>query len=373
MNLTKQQNEIEQWKLKKMLNWLSWLTGEHTCLISLFIPGTENLNLINKLLVTEFSTATNIKSKKNRLAVQDAIKSIQFKLKNIGNKLPKNGLVIYSGTINEESKIPKLITIDIIPIVPILSKKYLCSNRFLTEPLQDSLNLFDEMFAFILISGNETRVFTLKGNHIKKIYEYNVDLTNKTKRGGSSAGRISRSIEENHTNYLKIINENIYRLLVKENKLIVKGIILSGPGELKNKYLDLISCDKLIKNGVLKIINSDKVEISDILELSKDTLVNQKIIKEKNVINEFFEHIRMCDNLIVYTEKETIELFNEGLIKKLIIYENYSTELIDYFIEKNSAEIFLVSDNSVEGNQFVKNYKGIGGILHYSYHKYDSD
>ena len=361
-----QQNEIEQWKLKKMLNWLSWLQGNHTCLISLFIPGTENLNLINKLLVTEFSTATNIKSKTNRLAVQDAIKSIQFKLKNL--KLPKNGIVIYSGTVES-----KLLTIDIIPIVPILSKKYLCSNRFLTEPLQDSLNLFDEIFAFILISGNETKVFTLKGNHIKKIYEYNVNLTNKTRRGGSSSNRISNSIEENHTNYLKIINENIYRLLVKENKLTVKGIILSGPSELKHKYLNLISCDKLIKNGILKIINSDKVEISDILELSKDILQNQKIIKEKNVINEFFDHIRMCDNLIVYTEEETIELFNEGLIKKLIIHENYSTELIDYFIEKSSAEIFLISDNSIEGNEFVKNYKGIGGILYYSYHKYDSD
>jgi peptide subunit release factor 1 (eRF1) len=79
------------------------------------------------------------------------------------------------------------------------------------------------------------------------------------------------------------------------------------------------------------MVYSDKVEISDILELSKDILVNQKIIKEKNVINKFFEHIRMCDNLIVYTERETIELFNEGLIKKLIIHENYSTELIDYF------------------------------------------
>jgi peptide chain release factor subunit 1 len=203
--------------------------------------------LINKLLVTEFSTATNIKNKKNRLAVQDAIKSIQFKLKNICGKLPKNSLVIYSGTVEN-----KLITIDIIPIVPILSKKYLCSNRFLTEPLQDSLNLFDEMFAFILISGNATKVFSLKGNHIKKIYDYNVDLTNKTRRGGSSAGRISGSIEENHTNYLKIINENIYRLLIKENKLSVKGIILSGPGELKNKYLDLISCDKLIKNGIFR-------------------------------------------------------------------------------------------------------------------------
>lgn len=360
--------QIEQWKLKKMLKWLNWLQGENTCLISLFIPGNENLNLINKLLISEFSTATNIKSKKNRLAVQDAIKSIQFRLKN--TKLSKNGIVIYSGTIDD-----KLLTFNIEPILPILSKKYICNNRFLIEPLYESLNLFDDVYAFIIISGNETRVFTLKGNHIKKIYDFDVNLTNKTRRGGSSAGRISRSIEENHTNYLKIINENIYRLLVKENKLIVNGIILSGPGDLKNKYLDSTFCDKIIKNGVLKIINSDKIEVCDILELSKDILSNQKIMKEKTIINQFFEHIRICDNLIVFTEKETIELFNDGVIKTLIIYENYSSELIDYFIENNSnnSDIFLISDSSIEGNSFVKDYNGIGGILHYPIIRYTDE
>lgn len=264
-----------------------------------------------------------------------------------------------------------MITIDFEPIVPILSKKYICSNRFLTEPLLESLNLFDDKYAFIIISGNETRLYTLKGNHIKKIYEYNVDLTNKTRRGGSSAGRISRSIEENHTNYIKIVNENIYRLLIKDNKLMVKGIILAGAGNIKNKYINL--CDKIIKNGIIKTITSDKIEIHDLIDLSKDILQNEKIIKEKNIINEFLEHLRICDNMTVYTQEKTLELFNENIIKKLIIYED--NILINYFIENNinSCEIYIISNSSSEGDNFVKNFNGIGGILYYPIIEYEDE
>ncbi len=296
--------------------------------------------------------------------MQDAIKAIQFKLKNI--KLSKNGIVIYSGTIDD-----KLITIDIEPIVPILSKKYLCSNRFLIEPLEESLNIFDETFGFIIISGNETKLFTLKGKHIKKIYEENVSLTNSTRRGGSSAGRISRSIEENHMNYIKIINDKIYKLLVKENKLLVKGIVVAGPADMKNKYMNI--CDTIIKSNIIKVITTDNndLTLNRILDLSSDILGDQKIIKEKSIINEFMENLRLNNNKIIYTKNETLDLFNDGVIEKLIIYEN--NDNIDYYIENktNVSEIYIISDSSVEGNNFVKNFGGIGGILRYPIIKYE--
>lgn len=53
-----------------------------------------------------------------------------------------------------------MISIDFEPIVKVLSKKYLCSNKFLIDPLLDSLNLFDDTYELILISGNETQLFS---------------------------------------------------------------------------------------------------------------------------------------------------------------------------------------------------------------------
>ena len=106
----------------------------------------------------------------------------------------------------------------------------------------------------------------------------------------------------------------------------------------------------------------------NILEMSKDILQNQKIIKERAVIDEFNEYLRLCDNKIVFTEKETVKLFDEGIIEKLIISENYKLELIEYLIENGKSvntTIHIISDSTSEGTAFVKNFNGIGGILRY--------
>lgn len=50
-------------------------------MISLIIPPRDQISRVNKMLADEFGTASNIKSRVNRLSVQSAITSTQQKLK----------------------------------------------------------------------------------------------------------------------------------------------------------------------------------------------------------------------------------------------------------------------------------------------------
>ena len=50
------------------------------------------------MLADEYGTASNIKSRVNRLSVLGAITSVQHRLK-LYTKVPPNGLVVYCGTI----------------------------------------------------------------------------------------------------------------------------------------------------------------------------------------------------------------------------------------------------------------------------------
>lgn len=60
------------------------------------------------MLTQEYGTASNIKSRVNRLSVLAAITSTQQRLK-LYSKVPPNGLVIYCGTIlTEEGKEKKV-------------------------------------------------------------------------------------------------------------------------------------------------------------------------------------------------------------------------------------------------------------------------
>lgn len=104
------------------------------------------------MLADEFGTASNIKSRVNRLSVLGAITSVQQRLK-LYNKVPPNGLVVYCGTIVTEEGKEKKVNIDFEPFKPINTSLYLCDNKFHTEALTALLS-DDSKFGFIVIDGS---------------------------------------------------------------------------------------------------------------------------------------------------------------------------------------------------------------------------
>ena len=131
------------------------------------------------MLADEYGTASNIKSRVNRLSVLSAITATQQRLKlyNKGNGIitvlhilkhkpflvPPKGLVVYCGTIMTDEGKEKKVTIDFEPFKPINTSLYLCDNKFHTEALSDLLT-DDNCFGFIVMDGNGCLFGTLTGN-----------------------------------------------------------------------------------------------------------------------------------------------------------------------------------------------------------------
>jgi len=86
-------DNIEKFKIKRLIKDLSSYRGNGTSMISLVIPAGYQISLISKMLTVELGTASNIKSRVNRQSVMSAITSTQAKLKRY-SRTPKNGLVI---------------------------------------------------------------------------------------------------------------------------------------------------------------------------------------------------------------------------------------------------------------------------------------
>ena len=77
----KAENHIEIWKIKQLIKNLQAARGNGTSMISLIIPPKDQISRVNKMLGDEYGTASNIKSRVNRLSVLSAITSTQAKLK----------------------------------------------------------------------------------------------------------------------------------------------------------------------------------------------------------------------------------------------------------------------------------------------------
>ena len=109
-------------------------------MISLILPPKSQIALAAKMLADEYGTASNIKSRVNRLSVLTAITSTQQRLK-LYNRCPENGLVIYCGEVMTDDGKIKKVSIDFEPFKPINTSLYLCDNKFHTEALADLLQV----------------------------------------------------------------------------------------------------------------------------------------------------------------------------------------------------------------------------------------
>lgn len=156
------EQNIQMWKVKKLIKSLDAARGAGTSMISLIIPPKDQISRVSAMLTQEYGTASNIKSRVNRLSVLAAITSTQQRLK-LYNRVPPNGLVLFVGTILTDEGKEKKVSFDFEPHKPINTSLYLCDNKFHTEALQELLES-DSKFGFIVMDGNGTLFGTVAGN-----------------------------------------------------------------------------------------------------------------------------------------------------------------------------------------------------------------
>jgi len=402
---------IEQWKVKKLIKSLEAARGNGTSMISLIIPPKDQISRINKMLGDEYGTASNIKSRVNRLSVLSAITSTQQRLK-LFNRVPPNGLVIYCGTILTDENKEKKVNIDFEPFKPINTSLYLCDNKFHTEALNELLES-DDKFGFVVMDGGGALFGTLSGNTREILHKFLVDLPKKHGRGGQSALRFARLRLEKRHNYVRKVAETCAQLFLTNDKVNVSGLILAGLADFKTELSISDMFDQRLAAKIIKIVDvsyGGENGFNQAIELCAEALQNVKFIQEKKLISKFFEEIAQDTNKYCYGVKDTLYALDLGAVETLIVWEaleinryvikNPSTgaetilylnkeeekkasyfndngvelevidklSLLEWFAneyKRFGAVLEFVTNKSQEGSQFCKGFGGIGGILRY--------
>ncbi|KAL8967930.1 MAG: hypothetical protein Q9183_002700 [Haloplaca sp. 2 TL-2023] len=406
------EKNIEIWKVKKLIKRLEAARGNGTSMISLIIPPKDQVSRAAKMLAEEFGTASNIKSRVNRLSVLSAITSTQQRLK-LYNKVPGNGLVVYCGEIITSEGKERKINIDFEPFKPINTSLYLCDNKFHTEALSELLES-DQKFGFIIMDGNGALFGTLSGNTRDVVHKFSVDLPKKHGRGGQSALRFARLREEKRHNYVRKVAELAVQNYITNDKVNVAGLILAGSADFKNDLNQSDMFDNRLQTKVIKVVDvsyGGENGFNQAIELASETLSNVKFIQEKKLIGKYFEEISQDSGKVCYGVEDTLKALELGAAETLIVYENLEynrwvlktsggSEVIlhtnktqeldrEMFMDKETgqemevveqgaflewlaekykdfgANLEFVSDRSSEGNQFVKGFGGIGAMLRY--------
>lgn len=382
-------------------------------MISLIIPPKDQISRAVAMLTQEYGTASNIKSRVNRLSVLSAITSTQQRLK-LYTRVPPNGLVLFVGTILTDEGKEKKVSFDFEPHKPINTSLYLCDNKFHTEALSELLES-DQRFGFIVMDGNGTLFGTLAGNTREVIHKFTVDLPKKHGRGGQSALRFSRLRDEKRHNYVRKVAELAVQHFITNDKVNVSGLVLAGSADFKTELSQSDMFDQRLAAKVIKVVDvsyGGENGFNQAIELAAESLSNVKFVQEKKLIQKYFDEISQDTGKYCFGVDDTLKCLELGAVETLIVWENlditrhvlrnaageeiviYATKeqekererfidkstglemeragepasLLEWFAEKYKefgATLEFVTNRSQEGAQFVKGFGGIGGLLRY--------
>jgi len=411
-NQDEMDKQIEIFKVKKLIKNLEAAKGNGTSMISLIIPPGDQLSRVNKMLSDEYGTASNIKSRVNRLSVLSAITSTQQRLK-LYNKCPPNGLVMYCGTVITEDGKERKVNIDFEPFRSINTSLYLCDNKFHTADLNELL-MDDEAFGFIIMDGNGCLYGTVQGSSKDVLHKFSVDLPKKHGRGGQSALRFARLRLEKRHNYVRKVAELATQLFVTDGcKPNVQGIVLAGSADFKSELMRSDLFDMRLSKIVIKMCDvsyGGENGFNQAIELSAESLSNVKLLKEKKLLQKYFDQIAQDTGQFCFMVDDTLKGLEMGAVEDLIIWDNLEIQrykvrniqtqeetilhlskeqetqdkyfrdsktgveletiekmaLVEWFAENYKdfgCKLEFITDRSAEGTQFVQGFGGIGGTL----------
>lgn len=392
-----QEEELELWRTKRLINKLAKLRGANggTSVITLILPPTEQIAKVNAMLTNEYGTASNIKSRVNRLSVLSAITSAQQKLKLFARPPPK-GLVILSGEVDANGA-SKKICLAFEPPRKTTTYLYMCDAVFHLESLTESLEDHARI-GFVVLDGDGAYFAAVSGNQKEKLEQFDVDLPPKHGRGGQSKLRFERLAEEPRHNYLVKVGEKMIRHFMTNDRPNVKSIFIAGSAYMKDRLVDESKnyldprLRAIISFPILSVSYGGSNGLEEALKLAGERISHLKLVDEEGILLKFMQAIEKDTKRYCYGIDDVMTALEVGVLETLIVSEGCTAkfkeipesilempeykeiegapELIELLIlvcKAKNVKLHIVGNCTGLGSQFLKGFGGLGGLLRYDY------
>ncbi len=266
-----------------------------------------------------------------------------------------------------------------------------------------------DVYALVVIDRSEATLGLLRGKRIELIKNVQSLVPSKHSKGGQSARRFERLIEQAaHEFFVKVGN------LMTEAYLDLgdlKGILVGGPGYTKDFFVEKEYVHHELRKKVVDTFDTgyaDESGLRELMEKAKEALSDLDLMREKKIIQAFLDEVKQPDGgLAVYGETEVRRTLEIGAIDTLLISEalrktrlevtcpncGYSGEMttlngepgncpecesdlsvveasdmveeLHEMAERLGTKVELISGDSEEGSLFWRAFGGLGGILRY--------
>ena len=347
-------------ELEEVLETLEEIRGRHTELVTVYISEGFDVNVVQRQLEAEKSTAKNIKSTATRKNVTEALEKIVRHLKSL-KKTPENGLALFAGNVSKVEGQQDLQLWEFEPPKPLKMRLYRCDKEFVIEPLKEMLKV-DEVFGLVVMDRKEATIGLLEGKRVEVIQHMTSGIPSKVRAGDQSSQRFHRITEGLTRDFYKRIAEEAKKNFFHLKNL--KGIIIGGPIPTKDEFIDgEYLTDQLRKKiiGKVDIGDTSKSGLNELVEKSQDLLVDHERIQEKKIVEDLFKNLGENKEKTLLKEEEIKNALKLGAVDKLFISEEIpkiKAKELSKMAKAIGSEIKIISTETSEGEQFFN----MGGI-----------
>jgi len=327
-------DSVKRYKLTKMINDLSAISGHGTELVTVYVPPRRPIFEVISQLRNEAGTASNIKSDMTRNHVQDALSTTIEYLKKF-KTTPENGLVIFCGAIPNEKGIGKE-KIELYPIEqppkPVQISLYRCDDHFWTDHLKDMLK-DDKAIGILAIDTQEAGIGILTGNEVKTVDSLTSGVAGKHRQGGQSARRFERLRENELNEFYHRIADHAKRVFIGEYN--VTGIIVGGPGPTKENFLKEEYLDYRLQKGIIATLDtsySGSEGVREILDKARKEGVLQeyRLMEEKQIMDKFMSAVHTGKGLAIYGIHDVINAAKNGVAEIVVVTDDISNVKLEF-------------------------------------------
>ncbi len=319
------------------------------------------------------SPDTVVETKKEIKRIKDVKIGDLIKAFNINSKK-----IIFTKCLNkwqkEKTNYREIVLKSYLPIIASFDHLFFVDeNKKIIEKL--TKNLFKNNS---LITSFEGKLMPVKIKEILDIDEKLKMIDIETEEGNffangilvhNSSQRFHRITEGLTKDFYKRIAGEMKKEFFENHKL--KGIIIGGPIPTKDEFLEGEYLPTQLQAKVIGKIDlggSDESGIKELVAKSHDILSKQEIIREKKLLEKFFETLGQNPEKAAYKEDKIRKAIQYGAVDTLFLSKGLDKQLLNELKklgETIGSKVEIISTETEEGKQFL-NVSGTGAILRFS-------
>jgi peptide chain release factor subunit 1 len=407
--------QLARYSFQRKLDEIAAVKGRATELVTLYVSPGKQISDVMSYLRNEYAQSSNIKSRTTRKNVMWAIESLMGRVRQF-KAPPKNGVAFFVGSKAVGADKSEAVTFIVEPPEPLNTYLYRCDSSFFLDPLLAMVHEPD-VWGLIVMDRAEVTLGLLRGKRVETLRNKQSLVPSKHGRGGQSAHRFERLIEQAAHDFFVRVAEMAAELFLPRKETL-KGILLGGPGATKEyfykeSYLHYELQQKVVQ-PLFDVGYTDDYGLKELVEKATQTLHGLDVTEEKRLVQRLLAEIRKAEaGLAAYGEVDVSRalelgsvdtlLVSEGLRRRRVTFrctacqkefirtlpddeidkvldgpcpncsqrtltelasEDYVEGLFRRAVESN-ASVRLVSTESEEGEMLAKGFQGIAAILRY--------